>query len=72
MAVILSKVRAMGGSASSLRPSPWRSSAVFTDFRAISDPLFDILRILASPPIQDFFQMLNRPYFGRDMAHFAD
>jgi hypothetical protein len=29
-------------------PLPWRFSSVFTVFRAISDPLFDIHRILVS------------------------
>jgi hypothetical protein len=34
---------------------PWRFPAVFTAFRPISDPLFDIHRILVSPPIHTSF-----------------
>jgi hypothetical protein len=63
-AVILSEVRVVEASAPSSRPPPWRFTAVFTGFHTVSNPIFDIHRILASPPIRDFFQIWNRSCFG--------
>jgi hypothetical protein len=67
-AVILSVVRAVGASAPSSRPPPWRFTAVSTGFHTISNPFFNIHQILASPAIREFFQMRNWPCFGPYVA----